>query len=851
MNNSLSTPTPNFLNLNNQNSKAINIVVDIDGLPLLSSSSIYRTAVYGDPIYYGDAGLVYDGLTPIGTTSTERQMKVLLMMDGGAITISQRLEPEQGRGSISTLTMSFLDKDGYMTEAVSSGPIVDEILGRQVKVWFGYANSAWPKDYFVVWRGRVGQVTANPGKITMQFVDPNVVRRQQVFYCGQTTLSSDIDNAVSTVVVGANGNFFEKITGPNGSYDGAVRLFIKIDDEFIEYQQSGAESTGFGSNQFLNVARGVSPVSNMATPSVAASHTAGATVDGYIMLNDHAMSMALKLMLSGWNGPFLSSQVIHSFVITDDIGGAPALITNGIVLAQDVDAVRDLGITIGDYITITGASVGGNNVTCIVTGFNDLTDQPNRVILTDHTFSNEDPSAAVIAVRSQYDVYPILAGCQLPGWEVDVATFQFYKNTYLNNVDNTFQFLLSAPESGKTFIESELLLPLGAYSLTRQGKISMGLTKPTIADQRSQILDISNILQPENIQLQRGLNNRKFFNEIDWEFDCDENNDPTSRRSAVNADSINAVGISSVMPIKSRGARTSLGFLNIVVGRETYLFNRYARGSVLLDLKTTLKVGNQIEVGDIVMLTDNGDLQLPNFTDGTRDFGVQLLEVINRDLDLKTGICSIQLEGGVGALPTDRYGTIAPSSLLIAGCTSSRILITESFGSLFPSNEQKKWESYIGLKVRVHSTDYLRDETTVFTGLDPANNHAMLLFPALSFTPDAGMVVDLAQYPTNTDATDQTLTKLIHTYVDPTVAVVSGSSQTVFTVGGGDIAKFAVGQMVLLHNATYSLLSPEAEILSIVSNTITVDTALGFVPDAAFKVELIGFADGGRPYRMV
>ncbi len=308
--NSLTTPPANFISFNNQLSKQLVVVCDIDGLPLLGSLPIQRFILYGEQIVYGGAGLVYGGLVALGSTPSERQQRNYLMRDGGALTISQKLEPEQGRGSISTLSLSFLDKDGYMTKAVTPGQVVAEILGLQMKLWIGYLQSSWPEDYYVVWRGRVGQINTDPGRITMQFVDPNVIRRQQVFYCGQTTLSGAHNSGTTTISVAANGNFFKKITGPDGSYDGSVRVFIKIDDEFIEYQQTGNESTGYGTDQFLNVARGVSPVDNMATPSAAAAHADGATVDGYIMLTDHAMNIALKIMMSGWNGPYKSSQAI-------------------------------------------------------------------------------------------------------------------------------------------------------------------------------------------------------------------------------------------------------------------------------------------------------------------------------------------------------------------------------------------------------------------------------------------------------------------------------------------------------------------------------------------------------------
>lgn len=940
---SLSTPSANFLAYNAQQSKQLNVVVDIDGLPLLSTMQIGRNIIYGDPITYGETNLIYGGLVPVGLKASERQQQNLLMTDGGSLTISQRLEPEQGRGSISTLNLNFVDKNGLMTQYVSPGITVPEILSQQVKIWIGYGPTSFPQDYFVVWRGRVGQVTAHSGQVSMQFVDPNVIRRQQVLYGGQSQLLGNIPasstskvatydspsedwtcaahgfnngdvititstgsiptgytlntayfiitatvntfqlstdpsgdpvpttddgsgtitvtNDASVVPILLSDSFFSKIQGPSGGYDTSLRLFLLIESEWIEYQVAGTEATSMSGSTFLHVNRGDAVgavVPNMSTPNASAAHTAGTQVDNYMMFSGHAMDIALKLMLSGWGGPYNldndgNGSPIYGLVTTND--STLPTVSNGIILPINVDAIRDLGITVGDYITISGDPLPGNNVTCVVTGFDDLSNgNTNRVITTNGTFTASEPSVATIAIRSQYDVYPTMAGCALPGWEVDVGTFQYYKNTYLVDSSNQYLFLINGPETGKTFIESEILLPLGAYSLTRQGKISMGITKPPLADQRTLTLSIANVLDPQNIQISRGINNRKYFNEIDWSYDCDETNTPTNQRNTINFQSLATFGLSSVLPITSRGARTGGGFLTVVANRETAIFNRYKNAAVLLNLKTTLAVGNQIEAGDILIVQDNGQLQIPNFATGVRNLGVQYMEVINRDLDLKAGNCSLQLEGNTGAFVTDRYGTIAPSSLLTDSSTASRIVITESFGAVFPNNEQKKWIPYVGLKVWVHSPDFLNSGVTTFTGLDPNNNHALLLSPALSFTPKANYVLDLAPYPTDTNSSDQALAKLIHGFSDLSVQVASGISQTEFSVSSGNIGNFAEGQYVWLHDVAYATTSPNepyVQIAGISGNNITVNAPLGFIPDARITIELIGFADGGQPYLLI
>lgn len=844
----LSQPPANYQIYNDLQSKKLAIVVDIAGLDYLTSTTIGRVLQYGDPYNYGDPGLLYGGLVPIGTNPSERGQKILLNLDGSSLTIAQRLEPEQGRGAISTLSMSFIDKDKYMTQAVTPGLIIPEILGREVKIWLGYAQTSFPQDFYIVWRGRVGQVNPEIGRISLQFVDPNLAKRQQIFYTAQTTLNGAINDTVTTINVDANGDFHEKILGPDGTYDQFVQCYIKIEDEFIEYQQTGFEATGFGTNQFLSVVRG-------ARGTTAASHADGVDIDAYVQLSGRAVEMALNIQMSGWAGPYLTGYGITALVQTGD--PFVPLISNGIVLNNNVDAVRDLGLTVGDYITIAGDPNLSNNGTFVVVGFDNSLNQTNKVILVDTTFIASPATPALLALRSQYDVWPTSCGCKLPGWEVDIAGHQFYQNTYLFSAANSYSFLINSPESGKTFIESQIMLPVGAYCLTRQGKLSMGLTKPPIADERTSILNQTNVLEPQTIKVQRGLNNRKYFNEINWSYDFNDDGEPTSLRKTIDTDSLNLIGISSVLPIEAKGAKTSLGFNTIVENRERNLLLRYADAAVMIDLKTNFGTGNLIEAGDVVILSDQNQLQIPNMKTGERNMGQQLMEVINRSIDLKSGQVQLQLLGGLQSLISDRYATITPSSLVTTGSTTTKVRIVESFGAVFPAQEQNKWIDYKGYRITVRSEDYSVFEETTFIDLDPSDNHALLVSPALSFTPPVDYIVDLAPYPTSTDPLNQQLPKLVHTYLDPSVDVTSGVDAFNFNVALVDVSKFHVGATILIHNADYSILSPEVEVSAILGTLITVSTSLGFTPAAGQKVELIGFADfdldegSGGPYRFV
>ena len=456
---------------------------------------------------------------------------------------------------------------------------------------------------------------------------------------------------------------------------------------------------------------------------------------------------------------------------------------------------------------------------------------------------------------AKYDVLPTSCGVKLSPVEVDVGGHIYYKQTFLGSASNSYRFLISDKTSCKTFIESEIMLPMGAYCLTRQGKLSMGLTKPPIADQRTVNLNFDNVIEPNTIRPVRGTNNRKFFNEIQWQYDKNDEGNYTEVRKTLDTESLSLIKLSSVLPISSSGSRTDLGFANVVTKRERFLLNRYKRGAVLYTVKTNFGIGNQIEAGDVVILSDEGELQIVNMNTGERDLGVQLFEVIDRSLDIKSGMISLTLQGGIGSNIDDRFATISPSSLVATGSTNSIVRIKESFGAIFPGREYDKWTDYIGLNIIIHSKDYTtRYAQKTLTGFSSSDPHAMLLDSALTFVPQEDDVVDIAPYPDDFDPNNQALAKLVHCFWDRPIPIVGSISDTQFDISIAYLDYIKVGQLIYVFKSLftpYSDFSPEVKVVDITGITVTVESSLGFVPNTTHRVGLAGFKDGGGSYRFV
>src|SRR5271166_604855 len=224
--------------LNAQNTKRLNVVVQFQGIPdLFSAVAVYETVRYGDPrLRYGLPGLVYGGLI------LNPNFHSILQIDSG-LSINQVIEPEQGRGSVATLSLKFVDKDQILTKLVQiGGPLTEPLVNTLVTVNLGFVNSALPEDYYVVFRGYITNITSGTGWVSLELSDANVKRRQTIFLGGTSSLLNDVDGATQIIPVLDTQAYIEQILGPNGTYDPSVTTYLQIDNEIMTYPATGVVS---------------------------------------------------------------------------------------------------------------------------------------------------------------------------------------------------------------------------------------------------------------------------------------------------------------------------------------------------------------------------------------------------------------------------------------------------------------------------------------------------------------------------------------------------------------------------------------------------------------------------------
>jgi hypothetical protein len=554
-------------------------------------------------------------------------------------------------------------------------------------------------------------------------------------------------------------------------------------------------------------------------------------------------------MLSGWDGPWITGVPIQTIGVTMDplFGTLP----NALVLTGFGDAVKDYGLTPGDFITISGATNPSNNGQFVVQRFLKSLGIDNHIILLESTVVPESPTAAVMAMRSKYDTFPIGAGVKMTPKDVDVARHEFLRNTFLVGVDNTFRLYVTASTQAKDFIESQIFLPIGAYSLTRNGRLSMGLTQPPLATEPLVILDHNNVIEPASIvQTRASASGRKFWNPIKFSYDFTDDGTATQVFEAFDANADTLIGFTQELPIDAPGARTEFGATGFFQKRAQLMLSRFARGATQITMQVNWGVGNTIEGGDIIAVRDDGGLQISNFNTGVRDLGFQLFEVIDRTLNIKDGRCQITLINGVGSQATDRYGIISPSSHVGPGSTDTHVQIIDSFGNPITGDEASKWESYFGDRILVHDENFTTPgEETILIGIDPINRRFLIVDPPLSTVPTSGNIVDLATYSTSPFPQTDQAAKVIHCFYSPDVSVSGGISNTSFDVSIGDVSKFREGFPILVHTEDFVTASPETVVTSVVGTTITVKDSLGFTPDSTMIASFLGFDDGGAAYR--
>jgi len=883
------------------------LVAKIDGYEtIFANVSIKKYIRIGDPeLYIGDDWFIG------GFSLMENQSPYISFSQGTTTRIAQKLDVSRGQGSsVSQMTLAMLDYNFAMTEFVSPGKVLTDVIGRRVTVFLGAQESSWPEDYNVIFRGVIQDVEAATDTIYLNLSNTEEKKRISVLpkiseettapfdyksvtfqeilfrnkvdvqnlitinYTGGGTAGSEvvtiggggytinvqIQDGVSTAAqvkkriendAGANQLVDLKIVGDSSGVQNIgsttlgsdsvvdivdasnfvepadiLQTYAVIESELIKY----TSKTG---SQLLGCTRG----ENGSTPSF---HDIGKSVQQVVRLTDNGINIALKLMLSKGPEYYVESLPASSFEYY-----SPSLAIDNAIFFNGVSLKVDHGVAPGDKVTVTLATNVGNNVVDSIIQEVGLVDDGSYIIVSDNlTF--ESITSAVVNFKSQFNVLPIGYG-MIPA-EVDVEQHIFIRNTFISTL--TLDVFAKDITDGKSFLEKHVYMPMTCFSVPRKGRSSIVYTVGPLPNYEVVALDTTTVENPDGLRVKRSTN-ENFFNQVQFDYDYDPVTDKYTTRknypTEVDQSQI-PVGPKPFL-VQSQGLRTDEGAAGITQSAANRYLRRYQLGAEFIKgVKVLFSSGYQMEIGDVCAV-DYADLKLADFSTGTRDGIIKLMEVTNKILDNKTGEVTLDLVNttfGFG----DRFGFISPSTELISGSTTTKLIMKKSWSTKAFERESKKWNGYVGQEVLVHSEDWSTSYTTILRGFDNNDPQGMSV-DLLPTAPLAGWIVQCPLYPSSVDANELAFWKQRHAFFSPRVSVVAGVSSYRFTVSPTDVLKFFVGSAIRVHNYDFTVDSGDALVTEINGNDIIVGVSFGFFPTSNEVVDLIGFPDKQQSYRVV
>lgn len=691
------------------NRKMPSIVVEFDGITeLFTNASIVSVRRFDDTDLEFDDGWYLDTNYP---NADEQPLLSFTGLGGTTTKIDAKIDPDLGIGEgVNSMQISIADdKKGTLISLFATY----EFLARKVRIKVSpdSERSIYPNDYVTVFRGIVDEINFESGTILFNVSHPDQKKRQTIFVEGITKISGALDNSTTTITVIDTGDFLTGITGPDGNNDSAFSSYIRIDDEIIRY-------TGKTSTTFTGCTRG-------ALGTTAATHDDEAEVKSFYTLEDNAIDLACKIMLSGWSGYFKTGVSVTTFSAG----------SNEIYFAAQ-DLVDLYGLTVGDYVTISGATNGSNNVSLKTIFSIEVDDEKNTtIILNDTTLVSEGSTSATASFRSRYDTLP--SGLKMTPDEVDVDGHEYLRSSFLSTADMLF-YLKETIDDAKDFINKEIYRPIAAYNVPRETKSSVGYTIPPLPTETPITVDTSNIKNPEKIRKKRQLG-RSFYNAILYKFNEDTlENEFNSGLFTISAESKARIPIDAkVFTVESKGLRNA----NLCNSASNRRLSRYKfAASQIQNLKTTFGAGYATDVGDKIIV-DGTSLKIPDESAGTKTSEARLYEILHKSLDLKTGDVTFTVLDTNFSL-NNRYGLISPASYIASVANDKTFTIQQSHA--WTTNEYKKWRDFVGASVRIRTVDYSSHATGV---LKTVESDTIILENDLAITPSAGMIMEYSSYP--------------------------------------------------------------------------------------------------------
>lgn len=735
-------------------------------------------------------------------------------LDGTIRDLNQQLNIQSGGGSsITRARVRLVDLGQQLTNDFSFNVSGFEILSSNATVWWGFAGGEFPRDYFRIIQGVVDSTSFGPGYLTLNISHSDKLRRSDIFLNVSSELTADLAAPDTVIEIEDASDFLSPAQG--------LRTLVRVNDEVIEYSAVTGDSLPI-------IQRGFDD-------TILEPHEAEDEASTIYELSGTAIDLALRIYLSTGEDLEIDSKFVESLV-----DGPEAQVQNAVFFCYP--DIEDLtGVTPGDFITLSGTSNDFTNRLVVDTG---CQGEFSFIVVDGPALSPEQIQGATVTIRSKYNTLP--SGCGMRIDQVDVARHEALSETF-SSQEIDYRFYLKETIRADSFVNEQILRPSGFYFLPRQGRVSIGVLAPPLARADSLTIDERNVISPDGIEIERSIN-RDFFNSVIYNFDEDILEDRLiASRILFSADSVARINAPNTsLTIDSRGSRSNSDTRAIIDSNSERWLERYRFGAERITVDIILKDALSVEIGDTVIF-GSGCLQVSDINNGTRNFQPRIMEVINRRINWTRSSARLVLLDTAFQI-NGRFGVVSPSSRVLGGTESC--LITAPFCESITDLESETWAPFVGTRILVRNEDFSISQEVTLVGVTP--NGELKISPSLDPSYDLStLIIDPADYPDNADPTDQAIWKNIYTYFNPQVKVASSSNLRSVFIDPSEVPLFSVGSIVLIHDSDFTNQTQELTVSSVLSNEIMFSQDMNYQPSTGDCIELIGFSDGGLPYRLL
>lgn len=701
-----------------------NLVLKIDGLDYL-----FGVANVSEYIRIGDPGLLigsYNGEPWYigGLRDSGNQAALISFQNGTTTKVTLQLDADKGTGSsVANFTVNIVDKNELVTRLIAPGFVLDDIMAKGCRIMLGFQGTAFPTDYITIFRGVIEDVQSGAGTVIINTSSTDQKKRQKLFKKINSKLVTPISDigAITTIDVQDASEFWTP------SADPSFECFVRINDEFFKY-------TGVSTNTLTGVTRNASPLNYGQ-----GAHAANDDVEFYYRLYGNGLDLARKLMLSGWD----TTPSVEDIVVTNFVRISPTETVPNALFFFDRQIVDELGITVGDYVSTSGATNPANNFSNRQVTDIQFTEDGSYIVVDGAALVEENNTAGLMELSSQWNTLPF--GLKMKPDDVDLAEFINQYNQYLSA--DIFDFRINDEQEGKEFLEREIFFPMSAFSVPRKARSSIGIHAGPLPNADILVLSSANVENADQLKVRRSLS-KNFCNQVTFNYDWDvltetfkttknrpEPGDMTDRL-------VENIGDRPII-INSKGIRTAdSGATRSQLSSNRFL-NRYRRGAEYID-NVEVRFGEAFnrEITDIV-LVDFASLKLSDSKSGTRRGEARLMQIINKSMDIKTGKVQLSLVDTNFSNNT-RYCLISPSSYIKTGISTTQFIIDPSFNEPYGANEYKKWDRFGQINIVVRSIDGVT-RYGISRIQSNAGNTFTLQTP-LSFVPQTGDIITFTPY---------------------------------------------------------------------------------------------------------